>query len=113
MHHLMSEPFVSITDTATVKGILVAAGVPAEILTMRHKPDENLTWYTFEHDSRYWIASHHRGNPKPEDNGFCLIGISTSEMTKLEAAAFFEECINDFSDAPVRKEPVELSPVKS
>lgn len=105
--------FISITDNARAKAILLAAGVPADVFRKGRRPGENLTWYTFEHDSRYWIATYHTGNQKPEDNGFALIGISTSEMTKLEAAAFFEQCIADFSVTEPRKVWVEIDPVKS
>lgn len=106
-------PFVSITDNAKAKAVLLAAGVPAEVFRQGRKPGENLTWYTFEHDSRYWLASYHSGHPNPEDNGFALIGIPVSGMTKLEAAAFFEQCIADFSTTPPRPVWAEIDPVKS
>jgi hypothetical protein len=104
---------VSITDSATAKAVLVAAGIPAEVFTRGRKPGENLAWHAFEHDSRYWLASYHYGHPKPEDNGFALVGIPQEGMTKLQAAAFFDQCIADFSTSPLREELVELSPVKS
>lgn len=80
---------IVVTDNIEVIRILTDRGILHMLDFSASDGDNNVKFYHFADDGHWCQASHHAGHEDEKENGYMLLKIPKSEMSKERAASFF------------------------
>lgn len=77
--------------------------------------EANMAATFFERWEHYCMAVKHWGHADPTDNGFIIIMLPKSRFSRMDAARFFAEAINDTKDewASIQHTDIPFAPLQN
>lgn len=87
----------AVEDNVEAMRLIVGAGV---LDKMKPSGTANTSHYHFQTEHHWCSASHHIGHEKESDNGYTVILLPKSRMSKEEAGWFFATLIAKYHEGP-------------
>jgi hypothetical protein len=97
-----------IADNAECVKILTSQGL---LNAFNPKPGKDTACTSFEHEGHWCLASYHFGQTNAEENGYVILMLPMSDVTRDEARQFFAETIVEMAGAKLSS--VEITEIPS
>lgn len=93
--YLPSERYI-IDDNVEAMKICVEQGILTHLLLPKGTT-LNVGYHAFQRGQHWCLASFHVGHEKEDDNGYMVVMVPVSELTKEQAGVFFMELMKENS----------------